>query len=107
MERRWGCPDHAPGARLGRLRHLGREANPGRATLTYRITATEGQDINNLASVRAATPDPDSTSNSAQVGLTVTALADLAVTKTAPATIVAGTNLTYTLSVSNGGLSTA
>jgi len=80
---------------------------PGRATITYTISVTEGQDINNLATVRSDTPDPDASNNQAQVTLTVQSVADLALTKSAAATVVAGTNLTYTLTVTNNGPSTA
>jgi uncharacterized repeat protein (TIGR01451 family) len=79
----------------------------GRATITYTITAHEGQDINNLAVSRADTPDPNPNNNRATVSLTVTALADLALTKTGPASAIAGTDATYNLSVTNNGPSTA
>ncbi|MDT4938757.1 MAG: hypothetical protein QOG80_2428 [Pseudonocardiales bacterium] len=79
----------------------------GRVTLTYTVTATEGQDIDNLASVRSDTPDPNSANNAVQVNLTVTSVADLALTKSGPATVVAGAPITWTLSVHNNGPSTA
>ncbi|MFL6163305.1 MAG: hypothetical protein ACJ74U_13880 [Jatrophihabitantaceae bacterium] len=79
----------------------------GRVSLTYTITANDGQDIDNLASVRGDTPDPDPTSNSTKVNLTVSSVADLALTKTAPASVVAGTSLSWTLSVHNNGPSAA
>jgi uncharacterized repeat protein (TIGR01451 family) len=79
----------------------------GRVTVTYTITATEGQDIDNLATVRSDTPDPDASNNQAEVNLTVTALADLALTKNVTGSGVAGTPITWTLSVHNNGPSTA
>ena len=79
----------------------------GRVTLTYTINASEGQNIDNVASARSDTPDPDATNNQAQVNLTVTALADLALTESGPASVVAGTPITWTLQVSNNGPSTA
>ncbi len=79
----------------------------GRATITYTITANEGQDINNLAVSRSDTPDPNPNNNRATVSLTVTSLADLALVKTGPPTAIAGTNATYNLSVTNNGPSTA
>jgi uncharacterized repeat protein (TIGR01451 family) len=79
----------------------------GRVTVNYQISnATEGQDINNIASVRSDTPDPDA-SNQAEVNLTVTAMSDLGLTKTGPSTVVAGTSISWTLSVHNVGPSTA
>ena len=79
----------------------------GRVTLTYTITATDGQDIDNLAGVRSDTPDPDTSNNSTSVNLTVTSVADLALTKLGPATVVAGTPISWTLSVYNNGPSSA
>jgi uncharacterized repeat protein (TIGR01451 family) len=79
----------------------------GRVTLSYTITATEGQDIDNQAVVRSDTPDPDTSNNTAQVNLTVTALSDLALAKSVSSTGVAGTPISWTLSVRNNGPSTA
>jgi uncharacterized repeat protein (TIGR01451 family) len=79
----------------------------GRVTLTYTITANDGQDIDNLASVRSDTPDPDASNNSTKVNLTVTSVADLALTKTAPSSVVAGTSISWTLNVHNNGPSAA
>jgi uncharacterized repeat protein (TIGR01451 family) len=79
----------------------------GRVTLTYTITATEGQNINNKATVRSDTPDPDTSNNTTTVNLTVSSLADLALTKNGPGSVVAGTPITWTLSATNNGPSTA
>jgi len=79
----------------------------GRVTLTYTMTAAQGQNIDDIASARSDTPDPDATNNQAEVNLTVTALADLALTKNGPATVVAGMPISWTLSVHNSGPSTA
>jgi uncharacterized repeat protein (TIGR01451 family) len=79
----------------------------GRDTITYQMVATEGMNINNLATVRSDTPETDTSNDQAQVNLTVTALADLALTKSAPASVVAGTPISWTLSVHNAGPSTA
>jgi uncharacterized repeat protein (TIGR01451 family) len=81
---------------------------PGRATVTYTLSSNEGQDINNVASVRSDTPDPNPSNNTATVPLTVSAVSDLSLTKSAPASIVAGTGpLTWTLTIGNAGPSTA
>jgi uncharacterized repeat protein (TIGR01451 family) len=83
-------------------------SQPGRATITYTVTSAEGQDLNNVATVRSDTPDPDAANNRAVVTLTVTGFADLALTKSgAPDPVVAGTNVTWTLTLSNSGPSTA
>ena len=79
----------------------------GRATITYTVSSDEGQDINNHASVRSDTPDPDASNNDVTVSLTVSSLADLSVTKTGPASVVAGTPIQWSLSLSNSGPSTA
>lgn len=82
--------------------------NPGRATITYQITANEGQDLDNLATVRSDTPDPQPDNNSAEVTLTITAVADLGLTATdSPDPAIAGTGLTWTLSATNAGPSTS
>lgn len=84
-------------------------SEPGRATVTYTVSSNEGQDLNNKASVRSDTPDPDPSNNESIVTLTVQAVANLSLTKSAaPDPIVAGTGpLTWTLSIGNAGPSTA
>lgn len=79
----------------------------GRVTLTYQVSAADGQDINDVATARSDTPDPDNNNNKAQVNLTVTSVADLALTKTGPGSVIAGTPITWTLNVHNNGPSTA
>lgn len=79
----------------------------GRVTLTYTINATEGQNIDNVATATSDTPDPDTSNNQAQVNLTVTALADLGLTSNVATSGVAGTPITWTLSATNNGPSTA
>lgn len=81
---------------------------PGRATITYRVSATEGQDLNNEATVRSDTPDPDASNNRVTVALTIQSVADLQLTAAAPANLVAGNGSgTFTLTVTNTGPSTA
>ena len=92
--------------------HLGTLAaasptSSGRATITIEITATDETDVNDVATVTSSTPDPDTTNNQGQGTIHVSGVADLALTKTGPATAVAGTNATYTLGVTNNGPSTA
>lgn len=83
----------------------------GTATITIVVKptiATTGQ-RNNTASVYSPDiGDPNQTNNSSSVSSTVTAVADLAVTKTAtPNPVAAGAPLTYVVTVSNNGPSTA
>src|SRR5262249_22531150 len=59
----------------------------------------EGAALKNTATVSSSTTDPTSGNNSSTVNTTAHAVADLAVTKTGPATAIAGdpANLTYTI----------
>jgi uncharacterized repeat protein (TIGR01451 family) len=71
--------------------------------------ATAGSVISNTATVASATTDPTPGNNSATATTTIGAgSADLAVTKTdAPDPVVAGQNITYTITASNAGPSNA
>ncbi|MCB0216636.1 MAG: DUF11 domain-containing protein, partial [Chloroflexi bacterium] len=55
----------------------------GRAIITLNLTANEGIDLTNVATVTADTPDPDLSNNMAMVPLEVADTVDLSVTKTA------------------------
>ena len=80
----------------------------GRVIVTVPITASEAMDINDIATVLSDTPDPDFSNNEARESISVSALADLAITKADnPDPAVAGTDITYTLTVTNNGPSTA
>lgn len=79
----------------------------GRAVVTYQLLSSEGQDIDNVAAVRSDTPDPDDSNNTATVNLAITAVADLALVKSGPASVAAGTPITWTIDVTNAGPSTA
>jgi uncharacterized repeat protein (TIGR01451 family) len=83
----------------------------GQVVISYTVTGTStsstGQNVDNTASVRTDTPDPNPTNNSATVSLTVTALADLALTMHGPSSVVAGTPITWTLHATNNGPSDA
>ncbi|TDD59403.1 DUF11 domain-containing protein [Kribbella antibiotica] len=64
--------------------------------------------LTNTASAGAKTPeDPTDSDNTATSTTTVQAQADLSITKSAPATVVAGNELIYTLTVRNAGPSDA
>jgi len=86
---------------------LGTLAAGASATITVTFSAASGGDIDDTAAVSSTTPDPNPGNNSATGKVTFASAADLSVTKTAPATVVAGTNLTYTITVANAGPSTA
>ena len=70
-------------------------------------TSTSTTSRGRPAAPRRGTPDPNPGNNEASAGLSFDASADLSITKTGPATAVAGTPFTYTLTVDNAGPSTA
>ncbi|MBY6205968.1 DUF7507 domain-containing protein, partial [Halomonas denitrificans] len=81
------------------------------ANVTIQVTfdidpATTG-DVTNTATVSTSTTDPDATNDSASATTTVVAEADMAITKTGPATAIAGTTATYSITVTNNGPSDA
>ncbi|TDW15039.1 DUF7507 domain-containing protein [Kribbella kalugense] len=70
--------------------------------------STKPGELVNTATATAQTPtDPTRSDNTSTTTPSVDAQADLSVTKTAPATVVAGNELTYTLTVHNAGPSDA
>ena len=72
--------------------------------ITVVVTAPDqGGTLSNAASVSATTADPDPGNNTATANTTVTALADLSLIKTGPATIAAGGSISYTLAVTDNG----
>ena len=70
-------------------------------------TTTAGTVLTDTADVSSTTSDSNTANNESKVNTTVATLADLGVTKTGPAAAVPGTNLTYTITVTNGGPSDA
>ena len=67
----------------------------------------QGSTITNTASVSSATTDANGANNTSAATTSVITSADLAVTKTASNSVVAGTTLTYTIHVTNSGPSNA
>lgn len=63
--------------------------------------------ITNSTAVTSTTSDPDLASNATSAVATIRTMADLEVTKTAPGTVVAGTGISYTMTVTNYGPSDA
>ncbi|NKI34005.1 DUF11 domain-containing protein [Wenzhouxiangella sp. XN79A] len=66
-----------------------------------------GSSVSNTATVSSATTDPNAANDASTATTTITAEADLAVTQAGPASAVAGTAVTYTLTVTNNGPSDA
>ena len=77
------------------------------ATVEVFITSPDGVDVNDVARVTSATPDPNSANNEARAGLSFSASADLSITKTGPTEVNLGDSFSYTLEVNNAGPSTA
>ncbi|MDB6121937.1 MAG: hypothetical protein JWQ71_930, partial [Pedosphaera sp.] len=87
-------------------------ANGGVTTFTVTVKAPASGSITNTASTTSSTGDPvptnnDGSSAASVVVTTVTPQADIAVIKTGSSTVLAGGNLTYTITVTNLGPSTA
>lgn len=78
-------------------------------SLTVQVSAATaaGTSIANTADVTTTTTDPDSADRTSTTTATVVTAADVTVAKSGPATLIAGTNVTYTVSVTNSGPSNA
>jgi uncharacterized repeat protein (TIGR01451 family) len=88
--------------------NLGTEPVGGITTITVQITSNDGVDVNDTARVTSATPDPDTSNNIDEGHVSFTGLSNLNITKTdAPDPVVAGTTLTYVITVGNAGPSIA
>ncbi len=85
---------------------------PAAGTVTITVTATIIADyanatIDNSASVTSTTLDANTTNNAAAVSTAVATNADISIVKSGPTTVVAGTAITWTLTVHNAGPSVA
>lgn len=76
-------------------------------TLTANINPSFAGTLSNTATISGPNADTNSGNNSATASTTVSAMADLAVNKTGPATANAGTDITYSINLTNGGPSSA
>jgi len=84
--------------------NIGALANGGTAIITFIVTPTAPATLSNTASGAATTFDPVAANNSTTITTTARLVTDLSVTKSdAPDPVQAGQNLTYTVTVSNGG----
>ncbi len=78
-------------------------------TVVGRVDASvaDGSVLRDTATVFSVSPDPDTSNNTGSAETDVTRSVQLYLRKLAPATIMAGTSLRYTLIVTNGGPSLA
>ncbi len=87
-------------------------ASGGTTSFTVTVTAPAGGSLTNVVSSTSSVSDPVTSNNdgSASAARVITAIgtqADLVVFKTGPPVVLAGSNLTYTINVTNLGPSTA
>ncbi|MEP7043596.1 MAG: hypothetical protein ABI843_11070 [Dokdonella sp.] len=70
---------------------------------TYTVPPNASGAITNTATATSPTPDPTPGDNSSSVTTAIGAVADLAIVKTAPASVIAGGTISYSIVVSNAG----
>jgi uncharacterized repeat protein (TIGR01451 family) len=81
---------------------------PAKAVITVQATSLQGGAFTDTATVTTASTDPTGGNNTASDTVTVIPQADLRVAKTAaPSPVLAGGDLTYTVTTTNDGPSTA
>jgi uncharacterized repeat protein (TIGR01451 family) len=87
---------------------LGNLINGQVSNVTVTVTAPTSGSLTNVASVSTPTGDPNLTNNtSVPVITTVTPVADVGIGKSGPASVLATSNVVYTISVTNFGPSSA
>jgi len=90
------------------LCQLGDVASGDTVSIVVDFTSNDDVDVDDIATATSDTYDPDPNNNTATGSVTFAGIADLAITKTDnPDAVAAGTQLVYTLTVSNAGPSTA
>ena len=89
--------------------NLGTLANGQTATITstYSTSPSFAGNVTNTATVSTTTADPNNANDSSSKTTNVGAQADLSVSKSGPANANVGSNITYTITFSNGGPSPA
>ena len=78
-----------------------------RKTVRVEFSTADQADVNDVATVSSATPDPDPSNNEATGHVSFVGAADLVITKTGPPSVLLGSTFSYTLSVDNLGPSSA
>jgi uncharacterized repeat protein (TIGR01451 family) len=87
---------------------LGRLAANQNVLIHVDVGANTEQTVNDVAQVTTDSVDPDPSNNEADGTLNFAGVADLSITKVdSPDPVVAGTNLTYNITIMNSGPSTA
>jgi uncharacterized repeat protein (TIGR01451 family) len=87
---------------------LGTLANGQVSNVTVTVTAPASGSLTNTATASSPTTDPNLTNNiTAPVITTVTPVADVGIGKVGPVSVLAASNLVYTISVTNFGPSSA
>ncbi|UCC84845.1 MAG: DUF11 domain-containing protein, partial [Gemmatimonadota bacterium] len=82
-------------------------SNGSSVTDTVIVVAPASGPLENVAKVSSTTIDPDSANNRSTLSTSVTEQADLNVTKTGPANVLAGDTVTFVITTANGGPSNA
>jgi uncharacterized repeat protein (TIGR01451 family) len=107
----FNCSTPAPGGTGAINCTIATLANGATATFTFVMNVSastaSGTTIGNTANVATTTSDSDSGNDSWTSNATVSVSADLGVTKNGPTSIDAGTDITYTVSLTNNGPSDA
>jgi uncharacterized repeat protein (TIGR01451 family) len=78
-------------------------------TITVQAAASvaNGTQVNNTATASTASADTNTNNNSSSASTTISANADVSIIKSGPASVIAGNNITYGITVTNGGPSNA
>ena len=105
----WSCTTPAVGA-TGTVNCTTASLAPSTAVFTLVVDVfpgTTAATISSTATVSSSTSDPNVGNESATATTPLTASADVSVTSSAPASVIAGQTLSYTITVTNAGPSNA